>query len=161
MFFLDFHPLKLGKWSNLTCAYFSDGLKPPSSEVFIFFFFKRDLKKILRSVATKTIESQFHLFELGWLSLDCWGCRVVWIGKGYVLATSCMELDSGENCLVLHASLLQPAHAGGWWKRCALAKNQSWRCPGVLESLFHSANVKKSDATWIMPLDKAEKIRKA
>ena len=33
----------------------------------------------------------------------------------------------------------------------------SWST-GVLISL---ANVKKSDATWIMPLDKAEKIRKA
>ena len=26
-----FSPRSLGKWSNLTCAYFSDGLKPPPS----------------------------------------------------------------------------------------------------------------------------------
>lgn len=86
---------------------------------------------------------------------------MVWIGKGYVLATSCMELDSGENCLVLHASLLQPAHAGGVMKKVCPGKESkltvSWST-GVLISL---ANVKKSDATWIMPLDKAEKIRKA
>ena len=28
--FLEFSSRSLGKWSNLTCAYFSDGLKPPT-----------------------------------------------------------------------------------------------------------------------------------
>ena len=30
----DFHPEPWGKWSNLTCAYFSNGLKPPTSYPF-------------------------------------------------------------------------------------------------------------------------------
>ena len=70
---------------------------------------------------------------------------MVWTGKGYILATSCMELvDSGENCLVLHASLLQPAHVGEVMKNDCPAKESKMTVSWSLGVLISLANVKKT-----------------